>query len=253
MADFLLVSDAGHGSWCWGRVWGHLTAPSEHPPRLSGRPRVGQVVALDILADRGRANREPENRAFDSLVSTIAGKVRSQGLTDVVMAGHGLAAPALIRAAAELEVPPRRIVLFAGIIPGEGKSALDALPRVNKLVLKMLVRMNRLARKEVKLPKPVITNVYCNGMDPFDAIQIIGRFTSLPRQLFESRVYLDDLARDCPVTYVPLWRDRLVPAQTQRRMAQRMVGTEVVPELDTCHEAMIESPRQVAEILLRYA
>ena len=34
MTDYLLVHGAGQGSWAWGKVWGLMTAPEEHPPRL---------------------------------------------------------------------------------------------------------------------------------------------------------------------------------------------------------------------------
>ena len=141
MVDFLLVHDAGQGSWCWGKVWGHLTAPAEHPPRLYASGNVGKVVAMDLPGHGPRGEGNPrhilttsvkEDRSSLSLedfVSAVASQVQSQGLHDLVMAGHGVAAPILLQAAAKLEDPPRRIVLFAGLIPGEGESPLgDASP-----------------------------------------------------------------------------------------------------------------------------
>ena len=251
MADFLLVHDAGQGSWCWGRVWGHLTAPVEHPPRLYARSNIGKVVALDLPGHGPLAREDTSSLSFDDFVSAVTGEVRSQGLHDLIMAGHGVAAPILLQAATKLEEAPRRIVLFAGVIPDEGKSTLDMLPRMNRLGFKMMARLNGIARMDFRLPKAVITNGYCNGMDPFDVIQIVGRFSPMPLQLFRARVYLNDLARNCPVTYVPLWRDRLLPSQLQRRMAERLGGVEIAQELDACHEVMTERPKQVADILLR--
>ena len=253
MADFILVADAGQGSWWWGRVWGHLTAPVESPPRLYARSSIGKVVAVDLPRDGPRLREERPALTLDDFVSAIAGEVQAQSLEDVIMAGHGVAAPILLQAAAQLKVPPKRIVLFAGIIPDEGKAPLDMLPRVNRLGFKMMARMTSVAKKDFKLPKAVITNVYCNGMDPFDVIQIVGRFGPLPLQLFRSRVYLNDLSRGYPVTYVPLRRDKLLPHELQRRMAARIEGVEIVGELDACHEVMIERPREVADILRSYA
>ncbi len=253
MVDFLLVHDAGHGSWCWGRVWGHLTAPVEHPPRLYSRARVGNVVAIDLPRLPTRTRGRASELALDEYVAAVTSEVRSRGLHDLIMAGHGAAAPVLLRAASQLDEPPRRIVLFAGIIPGDGKTVMDILPRRNRLGLKMLARLNGMARRETRLPKAVTTNIYCNGMDPSEVIQIIGRFSPLPLQLFRARVNLKDLTPNCPVTYVPLWRDNLVPFDLQRRMAGRLDGVELAPVLDSCHEVMIERPRQVSDILLRYA
>ena len=265
MVDFLLVHDAGQGSWCWGKIWGHLTAPVEHPPRLYASGNVGKVVAMDLPGHGPRGEGNPrhilttsvkEDRSSLSLedfVSAVASQVQSQGLHDLVMAGHGIAAPILLQAAAKLEEPPRGIVLFAGLIPGEGKSPLEMLPRVHRLGFKMMARLNGVLRKEFKLPEAVIRHVYCNGMEPFDRIQIVGRFAPLPFRLFQTRLYLNDLAPNCPITYVPLWRDRLIPSQVQRWMANRLPGVELADELDSCHEVMIERPKQVADILTRYA
>ena len=253
MVDCLLVHDAGQGSWCWGRVRGHLTAPIEHPPRLYSQNGLGKVVALDLPGHNPQTKQDTSSLVIDDFVSAVAGEVRSQGLHDVIMVGHGVAAPILLQVAASMEEPPRRIVLFAGIVPDEGKSALDMLPRLNRLGFKTTAFASRSLKKDFKLPKPVVTNVYCNGMDPFDVIQIVGRFGPLPPQLLQAKFYLNQQARTCPVTYVPLWRDRLLPSELQRRMAERLRSAEIVGELDSCHEVMIERPNQVADIILRYA
>ena len=253
MSDFLLVHDVGQGSWCWGRVWGHLTAPVEHPPRLYAEGSVGKVVAMDLPGHGRRAGESGSRLSLDDFVSAVTAEVGSRDLHNLVMAGHALAAPILLQAAAQLEEPPKRVILFAGIIPDEGKSALDMLPRSSRLVLKMMGKLNGMARKDLKLPKAVITHLYCNDMDPFDVIQIIGRFTRLPFELFKAKVYLDGLSRSCPVTDVLLWRDRVLPSGLQRRMAQRLGSVEIAGELDSCHEVMVERPKQVADILRKYA
>ena len=252
MVDLLLVHDAGQGSWCWGRVWGHLTAPIEHPPRLYSRERVGKVAAMDLPGHGPGARQDTSSLTLDDFVAAVTDEVRSQGLHDLVMAGHGVTASILLQAAAKLEEPPKRIVLFAGIIPDEGKNALAMLSRLNRLGFKTMARSNVIGKKELRLPKAVITNVYCNGMDPFDVIQIVGRFSPLPLQLFQTRASVNNFGRTCPVTYVPLWRDRLFPPEMQRQAAERLGGVDILAELDSCHEVMIERPKQVADILLRY-
>ena len=250
MTDFLLVPDVGHGPWCWGRVWGYFTAPLEHPPKLYSKSGVGQVVTLDLPGPS--TEQRGQGLALDYYAAAIAGEVKSHDLHNVIMVGHGLAAPIILRAAAHLEEPLRRIVLFAGAIPDEGRSALDTFARRNRLAFRLMTKLNGRGKKEFRLPKAVISNVYCNGVDPFDAIQIVGRFTPLPLQLFQAKVYLNDLAVNCPVTYVPLWRDKLFPPELQRRMARRLEGVEIAGELDSGHEVMIERPKQVVDFLLRY-
>ena len=252
MADFLFVPDAGHGAWSWCRVWGHLTAPVGKPPRLHARGRVGKVAFLDLLMP------QPGNNGAgaypDDFVSAITAAAASQGLRDLILVGHGFSAPILLHAAAQLEVAPRRVVLFAGAIPDDGKCAMDMLPSLNKLGFQIISRrLSGRPRVQIKLPRTVIDNVYCNGMDPADVTQIVGRFTPVPVQMFKAKFHLGALPTNCPITYVPLWRDRLLPPALQGRMASRYPGVDVTRELDSSHEVLIERPRQVAEILLSYA
>ena len=253
MADFLLVHDTGQGSWCWGSVWGHLTAPVEHPPRLYSRGSGGNVITLDLPGHGSRAREDVSDLTLDDFVSAVTNEVESRGLRDLILVGHGAIAPILVEAATKLEQPPKRVILFAGIIPDEGKSSMDMLPPAGRLGFNLLTKLQQSKRKGLKLPNPVIVNLYCNGMDPFDVVQIVGRFCHLPTQLVRTKIHLDGLARNFPITYVPLWRDRLASSERQIRMAERLGGVEVVRELDSCHQVMIERPKQVADILLRYA
>ena len=252
MADFLLVHDLGQGSWCWGRVWGHLTAPQEHPPRLYSRGAVGKVVALDLPGHGARAGEDISGFTSDNLVDAVADEVRQRGLRDLIMVGHGITAPILFQAASKLEEPPKRIVVFAGFIPPRGTSPRDALPPMTRMGFRAVARFTRAGKNGLKLPKAFINRFYCNGMDPFDVIQTIGRFTPMPLQLFQVRGNLNDVTHSCPVTYVPLWRDRLLSPAAQMRMAGRLEDVELAREVDSCHQVMIEQPKEVADILLRY-
>ena len=253
MTDYLLVHDAGQWSWFWGKVWGHLTSPVEHPPRLHSMGNVGNVLALDLPGHGPRAGGGKDVPTFDHCVSAVVEAVQNQGLHDLVMVGHGVAAPILLQAATELEDTPKRMVLFAGLIPSEGKSLLDMLPRSSRLAFRAMATVSRMAKKELRIPKPVVNYVYCNDMDPFDVIKIVGHFTPLPLDLFRAKPFLNYAAPRYPVTYVPLRRDRLIPVALQRRMADRLWSVEMAPELDSCHEVMIERPGEVADLLLRYA
>ncbi len=74
----------------------------------------------------------------------------------------------------------------------------------------------------------------------------------MPTRVLTARVSLDDGPPPCPVTYVVLNQDKLLPAVTQERMARRIPDVEI-ESLDSCHEVMLYKPRELAEILLQYA
>ena len=225
----------------------------ENPPRLYDGGKVGKVVAVDLPREITQPGDDPTEPSLDDYVDTVTETVQSRGLRDVLLVGHGASAPVVLHAAAKTDQPPTRVVLLAGLLPSEGKSVMDTLPRVHRMGLNAGARMSRFARKEFRLPKTIIDHVYCRGMDPFDVIQFVGWFTPLPMQFFRSRVYLNDIARPCPVTYVPLWRDALVPLSLQQRMASRLDDIDMGTELDSCHEVMLERPRELADVLLKYA
>ena len=239
MADFLLVHDIGQGAWAWGKVWGYLTAPVEHPPRLAVVTAAGRVVSPDLPYH--------PTAGLDSWVTSVTEAISSHGLRDLVLVAHGVAAPVALQVAAQLETPPKRVVMLAGVIPKDGKSPLSTLPLPFRLALK-----NPLARGNMKIPKALITYYLCNNMDPMDIIQIVGRFMPVPAALLRSRLSVSSFAVPCPVTYAVLWRDRLLSPELQRAMADRLEEAEVV-ELNSCHEVTMERPKEIADLILRYA
>ena len=190
----------------------------------------------------------------DDFVTAILDPVKDRGLQDLIMVGHGLSAPYVLHAASMLDTPPRRVVLLAGVVPDQGKSALDSLPQTTRLMFKIMGRKPTGAgKKEIKLAKPVIDHIYCNGMTNFDSVLASGWYRTIPSSMLSTRQQLGSLSFNFPITYVPLWRDRLVPSALQRRMAQKLPGVEIERELDACHEVTLERPDQVAQALLKHA
>ena len=253
MGDLLLVHELGHGAWSWGSVWGHVTSPSKHPPRLHGKGPWGKVVAVDLPGHGASVRTDAVPVGLEGLASALLGEVEEKGLRDLTVAAHGLSSLAVLRAAARMDPPPRRVVLFGGLVPEPGKCAIDMLPRTFKMAFRLMARRGGRRRSAVRLPKTAINWVLCNGMDPFEVIKIAGRFGPLPMAALREKAVAEDIPRGCPVVYVPLRRDRLLPSELQRRMIQRLDSAEVAPELDSCHEVTIERPREVADLLLKYA
>ncbi len=251
MADVLLVHDLGHSSRFWGPVWGHLTAPQSHPPRLYQQPSVGKVHAMDLPEHDDGPPPDGGRPSYRAYVSAITEEVERLNLRDLVLVGHGFSAPMLLRAAGELLHPPKQIVLFAGVVPFGGKSAPNLVDPKLKLML-MLLGMRTLGTGRVKLPGLAVTRFYCNEMDPFQLVPVLGRFKELPLNIFRAKMRAPDLSKTCPVAYVPLSRNNVVSGKTQGLIASSIAGATLAPSIDACHEVMIEKPLQVAETILGY-
>ena len=252
MTDYLLVHGAGQGSWSWGRVWGYLTAPEEHPPRLYAARRANQVYALDLPGHGAFADGKTANVTLEACVNAITEAVQKHGLHDLVLVGHGFAAPMVLQAAARLPQPPKRVVLIAGLIPGDGQSMLAALPGQGKMAFQALTTLSKISRQELRLPRPAIARYLCNGIDPMEVVHIVGNFGPLPTRVMKTETSLEDSRGRSPVTYVVLTQDKILPPTLQRAMAARLPGVQTL-DLDSPHQIMLHQPKRLAEILLRYA
>ena len=102
------------------------------------------------------------------------------------------------------------------------------------------------------MPRPVIDGYLCNGMAPGEVVQMVGYFSPLPTKVLKSRLPIDDTTLPCPVTYIVLTEDKLIPPDAQRRIAERFDEVETV-EIESCHQVMAQHPKELADILLRYA
>jgi pimeloyl-ACP methyl ester carboxylesterase len=229
-----------------------MTAPIENPPRLYAYRKVGKVFPIDLPGHGTDANGDTAAVQVEECVQAIVRTVERQELRDVVLVGHGFAGALVLQAVAELPSPPKRVVLIAGIVPGEGKDMLSEFSLSPRSAFQALSWFNSLAGKDMKLPKSVISRYLCNGVDTMDVVQTVGFFGALPTRVFKSGVSLGDLNLPCPVTYIVLTRDRVVPPETQRRMAQRIPKVELL-ELDSCHQVTLYRPRELADTLASFA
>ena len=244
MTDLLLVPDLGQGPEIWGGVWGYLTAPVEHPPSLVLAPAVGAVYTLDFPSTFGNGRTSRLTDAVDHVVETA----QSCKAGDVVAVGHGLGASVLLASLPSWETPPKHLVLVAGVVPREGGSMQGALPLRSGGPLRLSSTIHRLGRRELRLPSSVIFGRLCNGMEAMEVFQYVASFHPLPLRWLGARLYVTAVAQSTSITYVVLERDRLLAPRMQRGYARRVASNEVV-SLDACHQAMLERPEELAEII----
>ena len=250
MSDYLLVAGIGLGGWSWGQTWGYMTAPYDHPPRLYQQRPVGKVVCIN-LAGQSERGADPRMTQHDA-VAAITAEVKNNNLRDVVLVGHDLAASLVLKAAMEIEGSLKRVVLVGGVIPSENRSPLSMMPWSLRLVISFRSALKAYASEGLKLPKHVISNVLCSGMEVEDVIHALGHYQSVPIDMVNGKVTLRGVEVPCPISYVVLTENKLFSETLQRRMALRL-GQVEVEDLESCQAVMLHKPRQLADILLRYA
>ena len=216
------------------------------------RRRANRVHPLDLPGHGADSDGDTGAVRLEECVQAIIKAVEREQLKDLVLVGHGFSGSMVVQAAQEMAVPPKRVVLVAGIVPAPQRPLLSACPSRTRAAFSLFSVLSSLSRQELKLPRPAISGLLCNGMDTMEVVQLVGFFTPLPTKVLKSRLPMEDLALPCPVTYIVLTEDKLIPPDSQRRISQRFEGAETV-EIESCHQVMAQRPKELAEILLGYA
>ena len=252
MTDYLLVHGAGQGAWSWGSVWGYLTAPEEHPPTLHKPRRANRVHPLDLPGHGADAGGDTAAVRLEECVQAITRAVERENLKDLVLVGHGFSGSLVVQAASEMAVPPKRVVLVAGIVPAPQRPLLSACSPRTRTAFRMLSLLSSMSRQDLRLPSYAINEYLCNGIDSMEVVQMMGFFGPMPTRVLKSKLPMETSELPCPVTYVVLTQDKMIEPGAQGRIAERFDGVETV-EIESCHQVMAQHPKELAEVLLRYA
>ena len=251
MTDYLLVHGPGQGSWAWGKVWGLMTAPVEHPPRLDKPRSANRVLTIDLPGHGPDVAGDTAAVRLEECVDAIINAVDREQLSDLVMVGHGVSSGIVLQAAAQLASPPKRVAIVGGMVPEGSRPLISGCTGRVGSWFKLRSIFSSLSGREVKLPPPFVSRYLCNTMDAMEIVQILGFFGPLPTRLLNSRLSLE-AELPSPLSSIVLTQDRMVSPQAQRRTAERLNSDEIV-EIDACHMGVWEKPREVAEALLRHA
>ena len=251
MTDYLLVHGPGQGSWVWGKVWGLMTAPVEHPPTLHKPRRANRVHPIDLPGHGPDVAGDTAAVRLEECVEAITHAVEQEQLRDVVLVGHGISAGIVLQAAASLTAPPKRVALVGGMVPEGQRPLISGCPGGIRKGFKLLSLLSSIRKKDLRFPYPVINRYLCNTMEAMEIVQILGFFGPLPVRLINSRLSLDS-ELPSPLSCIVLTQDKLISPQAQRRTAERLNSEEVL-EIEACHMGIWQRPEAVADALLRYA
>lgn len=230
-------------------MWGHMTAPVEHPPRLYRPRQAVRVRAVDLPGQGSDAADDAGLVDISEAVQTIVNVVEQEGFRDYVIAGHGLGGTIALQAATESPTPPKRVVLLAGIIPANRGTPVSAYPLLARCTISLCRVVGSLIGRDIQVPKALVSGYMCRGLDPMQRVETVGHLGPLPLRMLTQSVSLNLDALPCPVTYIVLGDDRLISPSQQRAMAARIPGATVT-ELDAAHQAATQKPRELAELLL---
>ena len=243
MATFVLIHGAWHGGWCWWKV----------APLLQEAGRTVLTPSLTGLGDRAHlaALMPPASFNLDLHIRDVAQLLESNDLQDAVLVAHAYAGMVITGVA---EVCPERIaalVYVNGVVPADGEAMVDQLEAVRGPEFVARIRQH-IADSAPFMPAPTTADEIAERWsitDPDDQQFVLPRLSPQPTLTFSQPV-----------------RTGRPEAQTLRRefVLCSESGFEAVAEkaaasnwgvhrIDTGHDPMITTPRELADILLAIA
>ena len=232
---FLLV----HGSWhvgsCWSAVADHL--------REAGFP-----VSTPTLAGHG-IDCHRERVTHDDYVRSVVDELDA---TDgqVVLVGHSFGGSVVSRVA---ELRPQRcglLLYYSAFVPRHGERVADSLPEPMIAFLEDAAAAT--PDRSVMLPRELFASAFANTADDAAVDAFHRRLVPEPSgPIFEKLSLPTFHELGLPAAYISCQQDRaLPPGSFHPGQSSRLDAPQLI-EIDTDHEALFTSPRQLASALLQ--
>jgi len=233
-AALVLVHGGQHDSRCWQPTIDAITrdAPGARTlaVNLPGRMGVPGDLTTMTIAD---------------CVEAAVGQIEAAGLDNIVLVGHSMAGLTVPGVAARLGPERvRRIICVACSMPPQGKRILDTL------IPPIRVAVARASKKNSQLPLWMAKRMFTNGMTPEQRAFSLSVLVHEGSKLSLETVDRSGLSDRIPRTWVLTKQDKSLPPRQQRQFIENLGRVEEVVEIDTCHNAMISAPDELAAILV---
>ena len=243
MATFVLIHGAWHGGWCWWKV----------APLLQEAGRTVLTPSLTGLGDRAHlaALMPPASFNLDLHIRDVAQLLESNDLQDAVLVAHAYAGMVITGVA---EVCPERIaalVYVNGVVPADGEAMVDQLEAVRGPEFVARIRQ-RIADSAPFMPAPTTPDEIAERWsitDPDDQQFVLPRLSPQPTLTFSQPVRTGRPEAQALRREFVLCSESGFEAVAEKAAASNWG----VHRIDTGHDPMITTPRELADILLAIA
>jgi pimeloyl-ACP methyl ester carboxylesterase len=231
-AALVLIHGGQHDSRCWQPT---IDAINRDAPGT-------RVLAVNLPGRQGVPG-DLDTLTIADCVDAVVGQIERAGLADIVLVGHSMGGLTVPGVATKLGADRvRRIICVAASMPPQGKRIIDTLIPPIRLAV---------GRRRSELPRWMAKRMFTNGMTPEQrAFSLSVLVPDAPGFSFET-VDRSGLPGIIPRSWVLTRRDRSLPPRQQRRFIANLGRVDEVIELDTCHNAMISMPDELAAILVK--
>jgi pimeloyl-ACP methyl ester carboxylesterase len=222
---FVLVHGACHTARCWDPVLPDL----QHPG-----------IAVD-LPGRGGAG----SFAIRDYATAVVDAVQGSGFERVILVGHSLAGITIPEVAGRLGERVARLVFVSSVIPPEGRSVMDTIPRA----LRAYARRAIDHRGELRFPPGLARLLFCNDASRSQFQPVAAQLCAEPPGVLTEAVSRVTLPVALPLSYIMCFRDRALTPRRQREQIANARRPVQVLGLDAAHDAFASRPRELATLL----
>ncbi|MBV8585968.1 MAG: alpha/beta hydrolase [Verrucomicrobia bacterium] len=233
---FVLVHGAWHGGWCWRRVVAFLRS-------------AGHVVFAPTLTGSGeRVHLSRPDLTLADFATDIVNLITAEELSDVILVGHSFGGNSVSVVADRLPERLKRLVYIDSLVLKNGESGFSKLDPV------LVAQRIELAEKTsggltMPPPPPEAFGV----TDPDDAEWLRRRLTPLVLNCYREPIHLKHpLGNGVSKTYIACSNPVYQPAVPTHEWVKSQPDWRFL-ELSTGHDAMVISPQDLTEMLIRCA
>jgi len=234
MATFVLV----HGTSCGGWIWQKIT------PLLRAKGHEVFTPTLTGVGDRSHLL----NCGVDltTHITDVANLLSYEDLADVVLVGHSYAGMVITGVAAKVPERLKLLVYLDAYVPADGQTESDLWPAD----MRAAIQADEAAGRGLRLPP---SPDFLGITDPEMAAWVQTRMTPHPLATYQEPVPAGSIrSAALPRAFIHCTGGPTTPVFAPFAAKARSAGWEV-HELATGHCAMLTMPREVAELLIRFA
>ncbi|MBX9663675.1 alpha/beta fold hydrolase [Novosphingobium sp.] len=231
MTDFVLVHGAFHGGWCWDALAERLVA------------RGHRVFAPTLAGCAERADEDHAPISLETHIAEITALIIEHGLREIVLVGHSLGGMVVTAVADRCRDAIAQLVYLDAFVPSSGEAARDYIPgELYEPALQAVHRLGRRTSLPVIFPPAKFVRLEGAERDAF-----MARLTPHPFLCFVEPVFL----AHPPVVHRTFLFCEGIPFGLFDHFAEaaRTDSAWHYHSLPTAHDAMIEAPGLLADLL----
>lgn len=234
---FVLIHGAWHGGWCWRQVADLLEAKGHkvYTPTLTGLADRSHLLTRDVT--------------LDTHITDVVNLFKWEDISNAVLVGHSYGGWPISGAVEKVLDQVSSIVYLDAFVPDNGDSGLSLSTQVFRKTIEDAIAKGELGRPP---PKAEVFKI----LDPKKAEWVQSKMTAQPTAVSVQPIVLTGAREKVRrKTYIrtPSFANPRFDVYLAKAKADQTWKTYMLEPAVAGHDAMVDAPARVAEILMEVA